>query len=176
MVNFDWHQKLKQLGLDGSIQTLWSMIKPAVQQVGLSSGEINLTEMPVNVDEQTAAEMACPNGYFATIQYISRQMGILRFNCADSLDRTNIVTFFTSLQIVAEICRRFKVGIRQADLEEAKNEWHFFSYPLEKLSKSIKRSLSESLAEFFVHHGDVISMLYTNSPGKLLITPFHTHL
>lgn len=35
----------------------------------------------------------CPLGKKIVYQTINNQKGIIRFNCADSLDRTNIATF-----------------------------------------------------------------------------------
>lgn len=43
------------------------------------------------------------------IEKNERQKGIIRYNCADSLDRTNIATFFVSFQLVAEMARRLGV-------------------------------------------------------------------
>lgn len=38
-------------------------------------------------------QQMCPNGFFACHVIHNKQCGIVRFNCADSLDRTNIATF-----------------------------------------------------------------------------------
>ena len=44
-------------------------------------------------------------------------------------------------------------------------EWKFFEYSIEELNATLLRSFIEPLAEFFVHNGDIISILYTNSPA-----------
>lgn len=38
-------------------------------------------------------QQVCPDGTFACHISHHKQCGIIRFNCADSLDRTNIATF-----------------------------------------------------------------------------------
>lgn len=44
------------------------------------------------------------------------QRGVLRYNCADSLDRTNLAGYFSSVQILVEQCRRVNVAIETSRL------------------------------------------------------------
>jgi hypothetical protein len=44
------------------------------------------------------------------------QRGVLRYNCADSLDRTNLAGYFSSVQILVEQCRRVNLSIETSRL------------------------------------------------------------
>ncbi|KAK2075637.1 hypothetical protein QBZ16_001745 [Prototheca wickerhamii] len=55
----------------------------------------------------------------ATVRWESRQRGILRYNCADSLDRTNAATCFGSLPVLQEMLRAIDVDIAGWELR-----WH----------------------------------------------------
>eukprot|EP01064_Diplonema_japonicum_P034232 TRINITY_DN7032_c0_g1_i1.p1 TRINITY_DN7032_c0_g1~~TRINITY_DN7032_c0_g1_i1.p1 ORF type:complete len:1506 (+),score=200.05 TRINITY_DN7032_c0_g1_i1:1247-5764(+) len=86
-----------------------------------------------------------------------RQSGILRLNCVDSLDRTNLASFFMALQVAGELRR---------ELRNDKEEY----FPLQgKTLAEVRASLGEDmvgyLAEAFVANGDVCSLLYTNTPA-----------
>ena len=47
--------------------------------------------------------------YRQRLVYVRNQVGVLRVNCNDSLDRTNLACFFTAVQVAAEMLRRFKL-------------------------------------------------------------------
>lgn len=40
-----------------------------------------------------------------------RQTGILRYNCADSLDRTNLASFFVCAQVLMEQCSILNIAV-----------------------------------------------------------------
>ena len=86
-----------------------------------------------------------------------RQKGIVRMNCVDSLDRTNLASFFMALQIAAELRRTIR----------GDDEKPFPLQGKEKTLDAVKESLGDSLvghlAEVFVANGDVCSLLYTNT-------------
>ena len=80
---------------------------------------------------------------------ISKQNGILRVNCADSLDRTNIATFFLSFQLIGEMCRRLNAtGLQLSN--NSQRTWGLFDYPIDRVLQALKNTnLVETLAEFF---------------------------
>lgn len=107
-------------------------------------------------------------GTVTTILIHSQQRGVLRFNCADSLDRTNIATFFTSFQIVAEQLRR--LGLAPVDSissmaeQSAAPQWPFLNNPsIRTVCSYLGPGVLCSLAELYIQNGDVCSLLYTNS-------------
>ena len=95
------------------------------------------------------------NGMISSnIKWETRQMCSLRINCADSLDRTNIASFFLSLILTSEWSRRTGLTSEKAPL-----------FSPEKPVKYIKREVLEFLVESFLRSGDIISLLYTNTPA-----------
>lgn len=52
-------------------------------------------------------------GLFRVLQ---QQEGLLRFNCADSLDRTNAASFFAAVQALCEQCRLLDIPLDQASI------------------------------------------------------------
>lgn len=97
----------------------------------------------------------------ATIVVHSLQKGVLRFNCADSLDRTNIASFFTSFQIMAEQLRRLGLAIGN---KHETTTWPLLTSPsLQSITGFLGTGVCCSLAELFIQNGDVCSLLYTNS-------------
>lgn len=89
LVNYNWHDLVKQLGIEEAVSGMWYSLSSVLQQHGLSSGWI-----PFRFDE--AGQFS---GYGPYSLY-TRQNGILRFNCADSLDRTNMAIFCMSFYFV----------------------------------------------------------------------------
>lgn len=86
----------------------------------------------------------------------SRQKAIVRINCADSLDRTNMVSFFYAMLIVAEWCRR-------TGLTDVVSPTPFSSDAPEK---AIPQKLLNFLAKSFVRGGNIISIMYTNTEAQ----------
>lgn len=38
--------------------------------------------------------------------------GVFRFNCADSLDRTNVASYYSAFQVLLEQCRSLGMQVR----------------------------------------------------------------
>ncbi|KAH0794523.1 putative phosphoinositide phosphatase SAC9 [Histomonas meleagridis] len=74
-----------------------------------------------------------------------KQAGLLRVNCADSLDRTNLATFYYALLITAEWCRR-------VSLAKSNN----IPFSPEKPDQYIPPTILDFLAKAFVGSGDSI--------------------
>lgn len=89
-----------------------------------------------------------------------KQKKICRFNCADSLDRTNLGTFYYCLWIVNEWCLNMDTGI--GDLTEERD---FEEIDFSKPDTIINKDLLAFLVKTFVNCGNVISYLYTNTPA-----------
>jgi hypothetical protein len=81
-----------------------------------------------------------------------RQQGLMRFNCADSLDRTNIATFYFSFKLAAVWCKEQKVGLGPSPDADS-------NLP----NLIVDQSIVDFLAAAFVDSGNVISYLYTNT-------------
>ena len=84
-----------------------------------------------------------------------KQKAIVRINCADSLDRTNMVSFFHAMLVTAEWCRRAKVVIVQAP-----------PFSPERPEFSIPTNVVHFLVRAFVKGGNIISLMYTNTEAQ----------
>ena len=95
------------------------------------------------------------NGYISKdLIWEQRQMCSVRINCADSLDRTNIASFFLALILTSEWSRRSGITKKNAPLFTHKN-------PVD----DIKPEVLEFLVDSYLKSGDYISLLYTNTPA-----------
>ena len=91
VLNFDWHGNIKALGEAAAVEGLWSQLHAACASCGLSTGWDG--DAPPSNAAQTP-----PAGREVT----TWQRGMLRYNCADSLDRTNLASFFGAMQLLLE--------------------------------------------------------------------------
>lgn len=80
------------------------------------------------------------------------QKGLMRFNCADSLDRTNLATFYYAMKMTADWCKSNSTG-----LSATPNADPFLPNLI------IHQSIIDFLARVFVESGNVVSQLYTNT-------------
>eukprot|EP00727_Mastigamoeba_balamuthi_P007855 m51a1_g3690 putative probable phosphoinositide phosphatase sac9-like (1382) ;mRNA; r:344780-350053 len=164
LINYDWHCLMKQLGTERAIEGLWAQLAHPLERINCSSG---VAVMSGGDGSGSGADdrcgMACPGGLRAVFQGTARQTGLLRINCADSLDRTNVASFFICFQVVAELCRKLNCsGFRS--ISEGEKRWSHFACNLQAMSQILRSSgILETLADFFVYNGDICSILYTNS-------------
>eukprot|EP00899_Mesostigma_viride_P024869 jgi/Mesvir1/5567/Mv15589-RA.1 len=59
-----------------------------------------------------------------SLRVLERQHGIVRYNCADSLDRTNAASFFGSVVVLVEQCRRLGIPLQGTASDLAKSLMH----------------------------------------------------
>ena len=86
VLNFDWHANCKALGEAKTVEGLWMALRQQLVDGSVYTGSA--------VVDKDGAEKAV-NGW---------QRGLLRYNCADSLDRTNLAGFFVAAQVLTEQC------------------------------------------------------------------------
>ena len=98
LINFDWHAVTKDLGEVGAVEGLWSALRPLLAGGGVTVGTLT----PAPSSPPPSPDGAWPH---CAVAYSARQAGILRFNCADSLDRTNAACYFACLAAAAECAR-----------------------------------------------------------------------
>jgi hypothetical protein len=75
------------------------------------------------------------------------QPAMIRFNCADSLDRTNLVTFYYAMTVCAEFGGDFVANSAEGPV------------------RGLCPDVLEFLANAFIETGNIVSMLYTNTPA-----------
>jgi len=133
LLNFDWHNNFKNLGESETVDGLWSLLRDALMHSGFTAGTVQQGAHPTvhavlsalaspkgHADEMFeppplwgyADPKSDPSATIATPTLVTfRQKGVLRYNCADSLDRTNLVTFFAGFQLLLESCRQLSIHV-----------------------------------------------------------------
>ncbi|KAG5483399.1 hypothetical protein LSCM1_04947 [Leishmania martiniquensis] len=177
LVHVDWLNLIKDYGIDMATSTFW---EASVGFLGTGSTAED-SMMTVGMIRRTGE-----------VDRLVTQSRFLRLNCADSLDRTNLGCFFLCLQlcIAMLLTQRIPytsfpesplvpaldasdevpqeggyaaafapmVGARQAVPKPFVSAWGEVRDP-----RCIPPVIVRALAELFVHNGDCVAMLYTNS-------------
>lgn len=108
LINYDWHASVKLKGEQLTIEGLWKLLKTPTITVGISEGDYLPHTQHLKDFQGSLVSNEDIEGTFCLRSY---QNGVIRFNCADSLDRTNAASFFGSLQVFVEQCRRLGVSL-----------------------------------------------------------------
>lgn len=138
--NFDINALLKEKGIDNMVSEFYSLI----------SNDINESNFTV-VDSKTGDYHISNKD-----NHQKRQKTVFRFNCADSLDRTNVATFFYSLVLTAKFI--MKSGCEEFKKPDFKGEIQL-THPIDSLNKKV----IDFLGECFIISGNIISLMYTNT-------------
>lgn len=108
LINYDWHASTKLKGEQLTIEGLWKHLKAPTQAIGISEGDYLPSRQRLN---DCRGEVICNDDFVGAFCLRSHQNGVIRFNCADSLDRTNAASYFGALQVFVEQCRRLGVSL-----------------------------------------------------------------
>jgi len=151
VLNFDWHSTVRSLGEASAVEGLWSLLESIQPQAGVSCGTV--TPGPLGAAERADAgsmKTPWPGGWH--VRWERQQYGVLRFNCADSLDRTNIASYFAATQSLVEqakVCGLCIVArsspVRQAGGRQAMGGRTPSTGSLGAFSKVLPRSLAKSM-------------------------------
>ncbi|KAF8060490.1 SAC9 [Scenedesmus sp. PABB004] len=135
-VALDWHQLDKELGSEALVEAFWSQLSALLPPQGFALGTLIKVGPDHNDDDAVelasggeraggpspaaaaaaAALEAGARGYSAAgrgwaARWFRQQRGVARYNCADSLDRTNVGSFFGAVQVFVEQCRELDIAI-----------------------------------------------------------------
>lgn len=114
LINYDWHAMVKSKGEQQTIDGLWKHLKAPTSSIGFCEGNYYPSEQHLKESTGFVVSSSDIEGGF---RLNSLQNGVIRFNCADSLDRTNAASFFGSLQVFVEQCKRLGFSLdRDTDL------------------------------------------------------------
>lgn len=108
LINYDWHASIKLKGEQETIEGLWRLLKAPTGSIGISEGDYLPSRQRV---KGCSGEIICNDDFEGAFCLRLRQNGVLRFNCADSLDRTNAASYFGALQVFMEQCRRLGISL-----------------------------------------------------------------
>jgi hypothetical protein len=101
VLSFDWHGVIAQLGEERGVAAFWHWVRAPLRGAGLAAGAM----LPAGAPPAAGELASTPWGPAWRMAWTSRQRGVLRFNCADSLDRTNAATCFAMLPALQEAAR-----------------------------------------------------------------------
>ena len=114
VLNFDWHANIKSLGEAKTVEGLWTALRSYLVDAGVSHGVCEAGSDPTGSDPTGSAPTGSgsSSGTGAAAAAAGRltkmtfkwQRGVLRYNCADSLDRTNLASYFAAVQVLVEQC------------------------------------------------------------------------
>ncbi|GLT56600.1 hypothetical protein SLA2020_296310 [Shorea laevis] len=108
VINYDWHASIKLKGELLTIEGLWKLLKGPTLTVGISEGDYLPSRQRL---KDCRGEIIYSSDCDGAFCLRSHQHGIIRFNCADSLDRTNAASYFGALQVFVEQCRRLGISL-----------------------------------------------------------------
>ncbi|BFG40354.1 hypothetical protein CerSpe_266280 [Prunus speciosa] len=108
LINYDWHASIKLKGEQQTIEGLWKHLKAPTVSIGISEGDFLPSRERI---KDCRGEIICNDDFKGAFCLRSHQNGVIRFNCADSLDRTNAASYFGSLQVFVEQCRRLGISL-----------------------------------------------------------------
>ncbi|KZV55426.1 hypothetical protein F511_28507 [Dorcoceras hygrometricum] len=108
LINYDWHASVKLKGEQQTIEGFWYLLKAPTVSIGISEGDYLTTRQRI---KDCKGEIIYNDDYDGAFCLRLHQNGVLRFNCADSLDRTNAASYFGALQVLMEQCRRLGISL-----------------------------------------------------------------
>lgn len=115
LINYDWHATVKSDGEPQTIEGLWKHLKAPTISIGFTEGNYYPSKQHLM---DCTGFVVSNNDFEGGFCLNSLQNGVIRFNCADSLDRTNAASFFGSLQVFVEQFRRLGFSLdRDTELE-----------------------------------------------------------
>lgn len=123
MIDYDWLHSLKTKGLDKAVEDMWKATGPKFKENGVTCGMLKVA----------------PNGNIVDVKLWKKQNGIVRINCADSLDRTNLSTFFNGFHIVAEQCRLIGASVVNTK-SNFQDSWETVDYSLQKIETLLTKT------------------------------------
>lgn len=106
--NYDWHASVKLKGEQQTIEGLWYLLKGPTISIGFREGDYLSSRQRIHTCK---GEIICNDDSDGAFCLRSQQNGVVRFNCADSLDRTNAASYFGALQVFVEQCRRLGISL-----------------------------------------------------------------
>ncbi|KAF8722092.1 hypothetical protein HU200_022728 [Digitaria exilis] len=114
LINYDWHATVKSNGQQKTVEGLWRHLKAPTMAIGLSQG--NYYDVRHQLKE-CKGSIICNDDINGGFCMESIQNGVIRFNCADSLDRTNAASYFGALQVFVEQYAMFGLSSRYSEYD-----------------------------------------------------------
>lgn len=120
LLNFDWHGTISCLSEEKGVEAFWHFIEQPVESVGFAAGSMKPRNSPPECDESLW-------GVHWKMCWKKRQKGLLRFNCADSLDRTNAASCFAVMPVLQQALSH--LGIQLDMIKQSKETQRLQALP-----------------------------------------------
>uniref|UniRef100_K3YQ03 Phosphoinositide phosphatase SAC9 n=1 Tax=Setaria italica TaxID=4555 RepID=K3YQ03_SETIT len=188
LINYDWHATVKLKGQQQTVEGLWRHLKAPTMAIGFSEG--NYYDVRQQLKE-CKGSIICNDDINGGFCMESTQNGVIRFNCADSLDRTNAANAMFGLssrysEYDSRNARSLPPGweerfdsvtgksfyidhntrttTREHPCQEAPQKpWKRFDMTFDQFKGSTMLAPVNHLAELFLLAGDIHATLYTGS-------------
>ncbi|XP_021751810.1 probable phosphoinositide phosphatase SAC9 [Chenopodium quinoa] len=147
LMNYDWHARVKLYGEQQTIEGLWRLLKGPTITIGITEGDYLPSRQRIG---NCRGEVICTDEIEGAYVLRSRQNGVLRFNCADSLDRTNAASYFGALQVFVEQCRRLGISLDSDVGYQSVDNYSGYTAPLPPGWE--KRSDAVTGKSYFIDH------------------------
>ncbi|KAL6884496.1 hypothetical protein ACP4OV_010432 [Aristida adscensionis] len=108
LINYDWHATMKLKGQQQTVEGLWRHLKAPTMAIGFSEGKYYDAKQQLT---ECKGSIICNDDINGGFCMDSIQNGVIRFNCADSLDRTNAASYFGALQVFVEQSSRLSISL-----------------------------------------------------------------
>lgn len=153
-IEFDWHATKKEKGIEATTNFLLSLIEnPSItKSVPENTLQIGIKTESYNND---SVQMFFPNEKDLPeigLEFQTKQSKVMRVNCMDSLDRTNVACFYYSAAIISHILKDAGVGTVVTNYEQLMN---------------MPEQVRLFLAKAFIEVGDCVSCMYTNTVAAM---------
>ncbi|KAI3511442.1 hypothetical protein L1887_18595 [Cichorium endivia] len=179
LINYDWHTSIRFKGEQQTIEGLWYHLKSPTISIGISEG--HYLHSRHNINESNDDVVVYNDDIIGFFRLHVHQNGVIRYNCADSLDRTNAASYFGGLQVFTEQCRRLgifldaDVALKQTGSPARTRSgtdraWKRFDMTFEEFKRSTILSPVCQLADLFLIAGDIHATIYTGSKAM------HSHI
>eukprot|EP01060_Flectonema_neradi_P011380 TRINITY_DN18465_c0_g1_i1.p1 TRINITY_DN18465_c0_g1~~TRINITY_DN18465_c0_g1_i1.p1 ORF type:complete len:1226 (+),score=201.02 TRINITY_DN18465_c0_g1_i1:75-3752(+) len=148
----NWHKMNKSLGLDKLPGVIWGCLGGRLAEHGFVVGETTKTAAGNYEDFELEKHLVVTQ----------KQCGMVRINCADSLDRSNNCSFLIAVQMCYEMLTTIRgVSSRRSSF---RHQHRFESLQTVMGARAaLGAPFLEVLANLFIASGDVLSQLYTGT-------------
>eukprot|EP01062_Namystynia_karyoxenos_P013847 TRINITY_DN14970_c0_g1_i1.p1 TRINITY_DN14970_c0_g1~~TRINITY_DN14970_c0_g1_i1.p1 ORF type:complete len:1648 (+),score=568.63 TRINITY_DN14970_c0_g1_i1:128-4945(+) len=157
--HFDMLAQQEQKGPEAMAEALWADLRELLPAHGVSSGVL---------------EFSKAHGTLVGMERRQQQQGLLRLNCTDALDRTNLAAFLISLQAAAELAR--SVGVQYAHTARPANPqspaapgsgapWPLLRMKLADARAALTPPMLGAVAGLYVANGDACAGLDVPTGG-----------
>ncbi|KAL4561231.1 hypothetical protein LXL04_033394 [Taraxacum kok-saghyz] len=181
LINYDWHTSIRFKGEQQTIQGLWYHLKSPTISIGITEGHYIHSRRHITESNPDNDVIVYNDDIIGFFQLHVHQNGVIRYNCADSLDRTNAASYFGALQVFTEQCRRLgivldaDVAVKQTGSPARTRScndkaWKRFDMTFEEFKRSTILSPVCLLADLFLIAGDIHATIYTGSKAM------HSHI